>query len=125
MPIRNLPPDPYLFVKSIAEQGYSLSTAIADLIDNSIAASANKVELIFNFSFTPLKVFIADNGTGMSQTKLISSMRFPSQDLEDTRTNTDLGRFGLGLKTASFSQARKFTIVSRQGSKSFESCTWD
>lgn len=125
MGVRKLPPDPYLFIKSISEQGYSLSTAISDLIDNSIAAEATRVDLLFDYSRTPFNVFIADNGNGMTRNQLIMNMRFPSEDPEKNRESFDLGRFGLGLKTASFSQTRRFTVISRSKTGYFESCTWD
>lgn len=123
----NLPPPPVFFIKSISEQGYSLSTAIADLIDNSIAANASRVEILIDTGSRPLKLFIADNGNGMTSDNLTENMRFPSADLEENRDINDLGRFGLGLKTASFSQARKFTVISKFGdySDNYEGRTWD
>ncbi|HSC54074.1 MAG TPA: ATP-binding protein [Phnomibacter sp.] len=125
MKTKKLPPDPYLFIKSIAEQGYSLSTAIADLIDNSIAAGAKKIELLVDCQNQPFKFFIADNGNGMCDVELIKNMRFPSSDMSEDRQSDDLGRFGLGLKTASFSQTRKFTVLSRIKGGEFHGCTWD
>lgn len=120
-----LSPPPVYFIKSISEQGYSLSTAISDLIDNSIAAGATRVELLLNSQRKPFRLFIADNGYGMSSDELTSNMRFPSADLDDKRKINDLGRFGLGLKTASFSQSRKFTVISRQEGGIYNGRTWD
>ncbi|OJV16410.1 MAG: hypothetical protein BGO21_26295 [Dyadobacter sp. 50-39] len=120
-----LNPPPVFFIKSISEQGYSLSTAVADLIDNSIAAGATRVEVLINSNQVPLRLFIADNGGGMDATALTENMRFPSADLDATRNPSDLGRFGLGLKTASFSQSRKFTVLSRTSGAPFEGRTWD
>ena len=122
---KELPPHPYLFVKSIAEQGYSLSTAIADLIDNSITANAKKIELLFDLSTFPFRVYIADDGNGMSEAELDINMAFPSRDPEIKRDSDDLGRFGLGMKTASFSQTRKFTVLSRKNTSSYASRSWD
>ena len=122
---KELPPHPYLFVKSIAEQGYSLSTAIADLIDNSITAGAKRVELLFDLSAFPFKVYIADDGKGMSEEELEINMAFPSKDPELERDSDDLGRFGLGMKTASFSQTRRFTVLSKNRMSDYASRTWE
>lgn len=102
-----------------------MSTAIADLIDNSIAAGATRVELLLDVSRTPIKLYIADNGHGMNGDELTANMRFPSADLDEKRADNDLGRFGLGLKTASFSQSRKFTVISKEEETSYEGRTWD
>lgn len=120
-----LSPPPVFFIKSISEQGYSLSTAISDLIDNSITAGATRVELLIDIKRTPIKLYIADNGSGMSSNDLTSNMRFPSADLDVQRSGIDLGRFGLGLKTASFSQSRNYTVISKTKDTTFEGRTWD
>lgn len=120
-----LSPPPVFFIKSISEQGYTLSTAIADLIDNSLWAGATRVEILLDTHNTPLKIFIADNGSGMSSDELTFNMRLPSADLDLGRNENDLGRFGLGLKTASFSQSRKFTVISKKDSSKYEGRTWD
>lgn len=120
-----LSPPPVLFIKSISEQGYTLSTAMADLIDNSIAAAATRIEILMDTSIFPLSIYIADNGNGMDTEKLTQNMRIPSADMEETRTDYDLGRFGLGLKTASFSQSRRFCVISRPGKGKYEGRTWD
>jgi hypothetical protein len=119
-------PNPEFLIKSIAEQGYSLETALADLIDNSITANANRIEILTDTESTPFELFLADNGDGMNFVSLKKNMQFPSQSPEDTRKSEDLGRFGLGLKTASFSQTRKFTVLSRKkGEEKFYAVTWD
>jgi|TARA_B110000238_G_scaffold138472_1_gene149251 hypothetical protein len=119
-------PNPEYLIKSIAEQGYSLETALADLIDNSISAEADKIEILTDVSNKEcLKMFIVDNGNGMSEEQLIKNLKFPSSSVEEKRVETDLGRFGLGLKTASFSQTRKFTVISRYKNQSYNARTWD
>lgn len=119
-------PNPEYLIKSIAEQGYSLETSLADLIDNSISAGANEVEILLNMENEPFKLFIADNGSGMTEEELAMNMRFPSNSPENKRENSDLGRFGLGLKTASFSQTRKLTVLSRKkGGITYSGRTWD
>ncbi|WP_210487272.1 ATP-binding protein [Rufibacter aurantiacus] len=121
-----LPPEPFSFIKSISEQGYSLSTALADLIDNSITADASRVEILSDVSSEPFRIFIADNGNGMTEQELHLNMRFPSNNPDNLRSSPDLGRFGLGMKTASFSQTRCFTVLSRsQGSAVYAARTWD
>jgi hypothetical protein len=119
-------PDPESLIKSIAEQGYSLETALADLIDNSISATADKVELLIDFQGEPFTLFLADNGMGMSEPELSRNMQFPSSSPDSQRLKGDLGRFGLGMKTASFSQSRCFTVLSRKaGKKKYSGRTWD
>jgi hypothetical protein len=119
-------PNPEYLIKSIAEQGYSLETSLADLIDNSISAGANEVEILLNMENEPLKLFIADNGSGMTEEELAMNMKFPSNSPESIEKNSDLGRFGLGLKTASFSQTRKLTVLSRKkGGITYSGRTWD
>lgn len=119
-------PNPEFLIKSIAEQGYSLETALADLMDNSITANATRIEVLTKIDKEPFVLFLSDNGDGMDKASLKKNMQFPSKSPEETRELTDLGRFGLGLKTASFSQTRIFTVLSRKkGSDKFFGLTWD
>lgn len=119
-------PNPEYLIKSIAEQGYSLETSLADLMDNSISAKANEIEVLIDIGSEPFRLFLADNGEGMTEKELIKSMQFPSNSPENSRLNSDLGRFGLGMKTASFSQTRKFTVLSKKkGEKKYHGRTWD
>lgn len=117
-------PDPVLMVKSIAEQGYSLETALADLLDNSITAQATKICIISIQEENEL--MIADNGKGMSKDTLLLAMKMPSECIDTHREKRDLGRFGLGLKTASFSQARAFIVISKEKESSkYSGYKWD
>ncbi len=126
MQYEDVTPNPEYLIKSISEQGYSLETALADLIDNSISADATKVEILINTDDEPFTLYLADNGMGMDEETLKSSMRFPSNSPDGKRDILDLGRFGLGMKTASFSQTRKFTVLSRkEGSDKYAGRTWD
>lgn len=119
-------PNPEYLITSIAEQGYSLETALADLIDNSISANADKIEILTDFSFPEnIRLYIVDNGDGMSSEALAINMQFPSSSVETFRNKSDLGRFGLGLKTASFSQTRKFTVLSKEENGEYAGRTWD
>lgn len=92
--------------------GYSLETAIADLVDNSISANADSIEIICDLSGAQPLVVILDNGRGMNESELLEAMRHGTVNPRQPRSSRDLGRFGLGLKTASFSQCRSLTVVS-------------
>jgi hypothetical protein len=98
-------------MESIRSIGYTLESAIADLIDNSITAGASIVNIRFSPYGQPY-LAILDNGSGMSPEELTRAMRHGSKNPWDPRTESDLGRFGLGLKTASLSQCRRLTVVS-------------
>jgi hypothetical protein len=119
-------PTPEFLIKSIAEQGYSLETSISDLIDNSISANADKIEILIDPDSYPFTLFLADNGGGMSEGVLKRCMQFPSTSPENSREKADLGRFGLGMKTASFAQTRRFTVISKEkGAVEYSARTWD
>lgn len=124
----NANPNPEFLIKSISEQGYSLETALADLIDNSITADATRIDIITYEKDNKYSLFIADNGNGMDYSELERSMMFPSSNMDASRERKDLGRFGLGLKTASFSQTRRFTVLSKlkkNNKNTFNGLTWD
>ena len=103
-------------VESLRGVGYSAATAIADLVDNSISAGAQNVWLHFSFDGPASTVSILDDGRGMSEDELRRAMVLGANNPNDSRKGSDLGRFGLGLKTASFSQCRCLTVSSRQAS---------
>jgi hypothetical protein len=100
-------------MQSLRAVGYTIQTALADLIDNSIAAGARTVEIDFDVAHTPY-VSTTDDGRGMDEATLVAAMRFGSRDPREARAKLDLGRFGLGLKTASLSQGKRFTAASLQ-----------
>ena len=100
-------------MESLRGAGYSLPAAVSDLIDNSITAGAANIWLQFHWSGANSRVSILDDGRGMSETELVDAMRIGSRSPRDERDADDLGRFGLGLKTASISQARSLTVASR------------
>lgn len=106
-------PSAPILVESLRAFGYSLETAISDLIDNSISASADKVWLDFYWLGRDSKIVIMDNGLGIKSSEINQVMKFGSQSPDDKRENKDLGRFGLGLKTASLSQSKRFTVCSK------------
>ncbi len=118
-----LPPFAPMLMQSLRAVGYTTAAALADLVDNTIAAGAKNVDIRFATTPEPY-VAIIDDGRGLTGTELISAMRFGSRDPRDIRTGADLGRFGLGLKTASLSQCRRLTVASiRAGSISI--VAWD
>ncbi len=100
-------------IESMRAYGYSTSTAIADLIDNSVTAGASRVELEFTWNGRESHFTLLDNGRGMPEAELAAAMRPGSKSPLEMRSPEDLGRFGLGLKTASFSQCRKLTVASK------------
>lgn len=119
-----LPPGASSLTEAMRDIGYSLETAVADIIDNSITAHATEVNIHFDFESSNSRLCVIDNGIGMSRDTLINAMRHGSKHPRTERPADDLGRFGLGLKTASFSQCRRLTVVSSQNKK-LEAATWD
>ncbi len=108
------PPDSRPFMETSRSFGnYELQSAIADLIDNSITAKCKKVEICCDWNEGDPIIRIKDDGNGMSQSELNQAMKHASSNPTESRDLDDLGRFGLGMKTASFSQARRFTVVSK------------
>ena len=103
-------PNASAIVASLRSIGYSFSTALADLIDNSISAGAKNVDIGFRTQPEPY-VAILDDGCGMSYEELLNAMRHGGEGPSQARHSADLGRFGLGLKTASLSQCRQLTVV--------------
>jgi hypothetical protein len=118
-----LPPVAPLLMQSLRAVGYTTAAALADLVDNSVAAGSRRV--IIRFATTPEPVVaVVDDGEGMGAEELIRAMRFGSRDPREVRTGMDLGRFGLGLKTASLSQCRRLTVASLK-SGSMAIAEWD
>lgn len=110
----NVAPYAHSLIEGHRDFGYNIQTALADIIDNAISAKATQVELKANsVSETPW-VAIIDDGEGMTERELIEAMRFGSKNPTDTRDPKELGRFGLGLKSASFSQCRCLTVITRK-----------
>ena len=108
----SLPPSAASLTASLRDLGYSLETAVADLIDNSISAEATEIDVFCDLSRSTPVLVIADNGRGMTGNEVIAALRHGATDPRKKRGPKDLGRFGLGLKTASFSQCRRLTVVS-------------
>jgi len=107
-----LPPSAASLSASMRDLGYSLETAIADLIDNSISAEAIRIEINCDPTGESPTLAIIDNGKGMDNDEILAAMRHGAANPRSERAPSDLGRFGLGLKTASFSQCRRLTVIS-------------
>lgn len=117
-------PKASVLVESLRDIGYSLQTAIADIIDNSITAGAQNIELLTDTDSEIPAIGILDDGKGMSREELVEAMRPGSISPLSRRPDYDLGRFGLGLKTASFSQCRRLIVLTRHNGDT--SCAvWD
>ena len=124
MKVIDMPPFAPVLMESTRAMGYSLESAIADIIDNSIAADAKNVEIQFSpYDAVPF-ISILDDGFGMSKEQINDAMRYGSQSSLNVRDKMDLGRFGLGLKTASLSQCRCLTVITKKDGK-IEARRWD
>lgn len=117
---RFAPPRPSAMIESLRGIGYTPETAIADIIDNSISAKAKVVSVNFSKEF----ITILDDGCGMNDQELELAMWLGDKNPLDARDPEDLGRFGLGLKTASFSQCRRLTVASKKNN-TISCLRWD
>lgn len=112
--LRENKPTADILMLSMRAMGYSFESAIADIVDNSISAEAKKIALRFAVDPAELYVAICDDGYGMTSDELFDAMKYGSEQKRSGRSESDLGRFGLGLKAASLSQCRKLTVVSKK-----------
>lgn len=117
-------PSAAALVESMRDFGYSLESALADVIDNSITANASNIWICTSSQVENLKIAIIDDGHGMTYEQMLKAMPPGSSNPRDSREKTDLGRFGLGLKTASFSQCRKTTVATKCKGEDSAAC-WD
>ncbi len=119
-------PEAAAMAEALRAFGYSTPTAVADLVDNSISAGASLVDIKFHWSGRNSCITLLDDGHGMNEAELINAMRPGSRNPLDTRDEADLGRFGLGLKSASFSQCRRLTVASKSADRnSVATRRWD
>lgn len=112
-------------VESLRAFGYDLGSAIADLVDNSVSAGAANVWIDFHWNGAESTISLTDDGRGMCERTLRDAMRLGSRHPGDPRDAADLGRFGLGLKTASFSQSRCVSVVTKKSNESSVLRRWD
>ena len=115
-------PEARLLLMSLRSVGYTEEAAIADVIDNSISADATKIDITFDWDRR--RIVISDNGFGMDVDSLIKNMRIGSADPGEIRPSKDLGRFGMGMKTAAFSLGKRLTVITKT-SEGFTNATWD
>lgn len=119
------PPDAASLMMSARSFGnYDLPLALADFIDNSIKASAHVVALACRYDDGDLEIRICDDGHGLSGQELREAMRPASSDPLTERSPDDLGRFGWGMKSASFSQCSRLTVLSRKAGE-LSGCVWN
>lgn len=111
--LRENPPMAAALIESLRDIGYSFRSALADIVDNCIAAGASQIALRVIWNGGEPEIRIVDDGVGMSMDELFQAMKPGSRSPAEARAATDLGRFGLGLKTASFSQCRRLTVLSK------------
>ncbi|MCR8657808.1 ATP-binding protein [Paenibacillus endoradicis] len=111
------------FINSLRDMGYTFEIAVADILDNSISANATEIH-IHAEEDSSILLSLLDNGSGMSETELVEAMRLGSKNPNAKRAENDLGRFGLGMKTASFSQCKKLTVITKCDDKMY-SRQWD
>lgn len=121
----NAKPNPKSTINSYRSFGYNLSTAIADIVDNCISANSNMILIDYLWKGKDSFISILDNGKGMNLEELIIAMTPGSKDPEETRQENDLGRFGMGLKTASFSQCKRLTVVTKKEDFTTIKRCWD
>lgn len=120
-----VPPRADAMIASMRAIGYDLPTAIADLLDNSIYAQARNIRVEYEWAGSESWIRITDDGLGMTEKRLREAMRLGSQSPYEERSPEDLGRFGLGLKTASFSQCTVLTVRSKTETGEVSTRCWD
>jgi len=122
--LHDVTPDPERITESLRDTGYSLNTAVADIVDNSIAAAASKIEIELDLNPRgELRFSVVDNGSGMDAKGLVNALRYGSARRQE---QASLGKFGLGLKTASTAFARRLKVTSKTASmKEAITSVWD
>lgn len=116
-------PDPSRIVEGLRDTGYSFNTAMADIVDNSISAGATKIDVRVNLNIkNEITVYIADNGCGMNFEELKNAMTYGSKERVDPKS---LGKFGLGLKTASTAFCRSLSVLSKSSDSEYNRVRWD
>src|SRR4051812_25412037 len=103
-PAEEVAPDAGHLVESLRDFGYTLRSALADLIDNSLTARAKNIDVVVHAGRSDAHIAVVDDGAGMNLRTLLEAMRMGGGGPLRDRADDDLGRFGLGMKTASLSQ---------------------
>lgn len=118
----NLQPHAKMLLSSLRSMGYTDETAIADIVDNSISSGASEIQIYFDWE--KQRILIADNGAGMNTEELLKAMEIGSADPSVMRASDDLGRFGMGMKTASFSLGKSLYVITKQNGN-VSNAEWD
>lgn len=108
---QTLPPNPARLIEGLRDTGYDFNTALADIVDNSVDAEATKIDI--RIEMDPdgdIIITVADNGCGMDEKTLLDGMTYGASGHIDPKR---LGKFGLGLKTASTAFCRKLSVITR------------
>ena len=124
MDVIELPPEACSVIESTRSLGYSFHDAVADIVDNSVSADADSIEIMCDYDCADPFLSILDDGCGMNDMELKTAMTYGSKNPLDERKECDLGRFGLGLKVASLSQCSRLTVISKKDGEISGYC-WD
>ncbi|SDE48211.1 Histidine kinase-, DNA gyrase B-, and HSP90-like ATPase [Bacillus wiedmannii] len=111
-------------IQALRSIGYNAQTAISDIVDNSIDAKAEYIHIEFEYDRGNGYIRIEDNGIGMTDDELQRAMTIGSKDSREKRNKEELGRFGIGLKTAAFSMGKRLCIITKKDGIISERC-WD
>ena len=119
-----LRPDPARIMEGLRDTGYDFNTAVADIVDNSISAKADKIDVRVEMDpLGEITIYFADNGEGMDYDGLMNAMKYGSKRRDDPAS---LGKFGLGLKTASTAFCKCLSLISRDKDKApYKKMQWD
>lgn len=118
-----IPPDPARLIEGLRDTGYNFNTAISDIVDNSIVAEAETVDVrIEQSSSGEVMVIIIDDGYGMNEQELLNAMKYGSKQKENLKS---LSKFGLGLKTGSTAFCRRLSVISKRTNSTLQRATWD
>lgn len=124
--IQELIPDPAILITGLRDTGYDFNTSLADIVDNSVDANSKKIDIRIELRTNgdPL-VTVVDDGCGMNREELLDGMRYGSSDSQ-RKDPKRLGKFGLGLKTASTAFCRRLSVISKaKAEEKYYMATWD
>ncbi|GMM68536.1 ATP-binding protein [Alteromonas sp. MTD1] len=121
----NAEPSPRSHIETLRKMGYTLQSAVGDIVDNSISAESNNISIVVGLKKEIPYLAIIDDGAGMYFDELISNLRIGCKDPIEKREKGDLGRFGSGMKTASFSQTKYLTVITKSENEEICAAKWD
>ena len=125
--VKELPPSAASMIMALRAFGYTPESAIADIIDNSIKANAKNIDFqTYDGGIDKAKnyVSICDDGDGLNDNEIVEKA-MPWGAKDELREEKDLGKFGFGLKSASLSQCKKLTVISKGSQGKIKHYTWD